>query len=84
MSNINGSNPELFPRDCCILAVLFFPNINNRLKIFANYLRARKMEFLWVGGSVFPIYPKFVKINTEGALCQILITYKVTDVKTLQ
>ena len=33
MSNSDGPNPELFPRACCVLAVLFFLNINNRLKM---------------------------------------------------
>ena len=77
------------PRACCkcILAVLFFPNINNRPKIekLKNIceLTSGKTNAI-SGGRGGGVFPRFLNIDTEGALCKIMITYKVADVKTLQ
>ena len=82
MSNSNGSSGLLQLHFIC-----FFPNINNRPKIekLKNIceLTAGKTNAI-SGGRGGGVFPRFLNIDTEGALCKIMITYKVADVKTLQ
>ena len=82
MSNSNGYLGLLQVHfSCFVFSKYKQSSVNREAEKYLRINFGQDKCYFWGEGGVFP---RFLNIDTEGALCKIMITYKVTDVKTLQ